>query len=859
LRIEGTEAATGDIGAVEVYNGYLVDDGAAHRTRLDWPAGTTRVLRVRYSRPWTVKADRTVLRFRFPRGGFGVAVEDVLAAGRVWVPEYGVSVSVASASETLPEYLSRHRGSRTILERVRAMPDQTREGAFASSHDPQQNHGPTMFSLASANEKFVEGEDGTVAFRPGHRRDDPPFPPDQVAELTCELRPRTGADGVRGERRLDGGWLPIQRLVRRDGDAVFDQRTFVAPAEAIPARPGPVWTGHSVCVVEFTVTGAASPATTPPLSLSFIGDHASGAPAGISAAGPGAFAVRHGGRLLAVARVAGAGATVASPGTLSLAEPLSAGATARVTVLIPSWDATPDECAALPDADELSHRTRAYWEAVLADAASIELPDELLTNAIRSSQVRCLIAARNEAGGARIAPWIAAMAYGPLESEANSVLRGMDLLGHHEFARRGLDYFIARYNPKGYLTTGYTLIGTGWHLWTLGEHVARAHDTDWLRPRAPEVARLLSWIVAQRKKTMKAHSPGEQCPEYGLMPPGVVADWSVYGYRLYLEANYCAGLREGAEALAEVGYPGAEGYLTQAKQFTRELTRAYRWLEARTPVMALQDGTWVPWASGMLGAWGPTADSFPGEDGNRSWAGDVEIGAHHLVALGILRPDAPETPRMVDALEDRWFLMSGMGWYPEAENQADWFGRGGFAKVQPYYGRTTDIYALRDDLKPFIRAYFNSLASLLNLENLSLWEHFHNLGAWDKTHETGGFLTQTRTMLVTERDDALWLAPFVTTAWMLDGARVAAGNLPTKWGPTSYTIESHASAGVIRARVTLPPTQPLGGTWLRLRHPEGRPMRSVTIAGKPWTDFDPARECVHMPPMTGTMGVECRY
>jgi len=51
----------------------------------------------------------------------------------------------------------------------------------------------------------------------------------------------------------------------------------------------------------------------------------------------------------------------------------------------------------------------------------VETPDPLLNHVIRSSQVRCLIAARNEAEGARVAPWIAAMSYGPLESEANSV------------------------------------------------------------------------------------------------------------------------------------------------------------------------------------------------------------------------------------------------------------------------------------------------------------------------------------------------------------------------------------------------------------------------------------------------------
>ena len=51
-----------------------------------------------------------------------------------------------------------------------------------------------------------------------------------------------------------------------------------------------------------------------------------------------------------------------------------------------------------------------------------------------------------------------------------------------------------------------------------------------------------------------------------------------------------------------------------------------------------------------------------------------------------------------------------------------------------------EIDALRDDVKPFLRSYFNALAAMLSGENLSLWEHFHDSGAWNKTHETGWFL-----------------------------------------------------------------------------------------------------------------------
>ena len=71
----------------------------------------------------------------------------------------------------------------------------------------------------------------------------------------------------------------------------------------------------------------------------------------------------------------------------------------------------------------------AYWNHLLEPAMQVVLPDAFLTNLIRASQVHCMLAARSEDHGRRVAPWISSDRYGPLESEANSVIRGMDLLG----------------------------------------------------------------------------------------------------------------------------------------------------------------------------------------------------------------------------------------------------------------------------------------------------------------------------------------------------------------------------------------------------------------------------------------------
>ena len=348
-------------------------------------------------------------------------------------------------------------------------------------------------------------------------------------------------------------------------------------------------------------------------------------------------------------------------------------------------------------------------------------------------------------------------------------------------------------------------------------------------------------------------------PEYGLFPPGVTADWNRYAYRFFNDAQYCAGLESAADMLAAIQHPAAPALLEDAQQYRSDLVRAYRATRARSPVVLLEDGTWVPADPALLDCPGRVEDFLPGEDGNRSWAYSVEIGAHHLAATGILDPMASDVGAMMDYLEESQFLRTGMGDYPEAKNRQDPYNLGGFAKVQPYYGRFAEVYAARDDVKPFMRAYFNAIPSLLSLENLSFWEHFHNMGGWNKTHETGWFLCQSRIMLVREHGDELWLAPFVTSTWLQDGQRLSVSGAPTRFGQVSYTIQSAVAQQHIDATIEPPTRKPPRQIVLRVRHPEGKAIRSVTVDGKSHSAFDSRNETVTLTPASGTMHVRVEY
>jgi hypothetical protein len=471
------------------------------------------------------------------------------------------------------------------------------------------------------------------------------------------------------------------------------------------------------------------------------------------------------------------------------------------------------------------------------------------------------MAARNEEAGKQIAPWIGSVHYGPLESEANSIMRGMGLLGNTQFTRRALDYYIARYNAQGFLTTGYTLMGTGWHLRTLGEFFQWTGDTGWLTAHADEVARVGQWIADQRAKTASPPGPAEDFPEQGLIPPGVMADWENYAYYFCLNGYFCAGLREAGAALTAIGHPAGPRMQQEAADYAKAIRRAFAWSQARTPLRTLRNGTWTPGSPASVYTPGPIGGFFPAEDANRSWCYDIELGPHHLVGQGVLAPDAPETDAIMDVHEDFDFLQTGwVGGFPAEKNEADWFNLGGFSKVQPYYTRNGEIYALRGDVKPFLRSYFNTIPSLLNREDLSFWEHFVGSCAWNKTHETGYFLQQTRFMLVIERGDELWLASLIPAAWLADGQKVGVTGAPTRFGTVGYTIQSHVNQGEIAATIQPPARKTPQALVLRLRHPEGKPMRGVTVNGRELETFDPETALVRIErPGSEPLHIVARY
>ena len=83
----------------------------------------------------------------------------------------------------------------------------------------------------------------------------------------------------------------------------------------------------------------------------------------------------------------------------------------------------------------------------------------------------------------------------------------------------------------------------------------------------------------------------------------------------------------------------------------------------------------------------------------------------NLVDQGVLDPQGPQAAYAADYLEDRQFIDNEFGVITAEATRKDWFNRGGFGRAQPFYGRFVQMHGHRDDVKPFIRSYFNQLGS----------------------------------------------------------------------------------------------------------------------------------------------------
>jgi hypothetical protein len=164
-----------------------------------------------------------------------------------------------------------------------------------------------------------------------------------------------------------------------------------------------------------------------------------------------------------------------------------------------------------------------------------------------------------------------------------------------------------------------------------------------------------------------------------------------------------------------------------------------------------------------------------------------------------------------------------------------------------------------DDIPVFLRSFLNGYAIDILPESGYIFNEHAVHGPPDKIYEEAAFLERFRNLLVMEDGQNLWLARGTPRVWLEQGKEVSVKNAPTHFGALDYRIISDVDNGKIAATVKIPSRNTAKEVWLRLRHPRFVPIKSVTVNGKDWKDFDPAKEVVKLHDVAGTARVEIEY
>jgi hypothetical protein len=379
-------------------------------------------------------------------------------------------------------------------------------------------------------------------------------------------------------------------------------------------------------------------------------------------------------------------------------------------------------------------------------------------------------------------------------------------------------------------------------------------DDAWLRRHVPLLKECAEWTMAQRRRTMELEN-GEKPLHWGLLPKwaygGDILD--VLCYPIFPNLCCWRGLVDTAWALEQEGDgETARRYRADAGEYRAAIDRAiegsYR-ADQKPPWLALKLYGTQP---------------------------DEQMDYYQLFAGCLLDVEAFEPGNR----HARWVAD-----YLEESNRMfchlPRFRHLGPGALDAIYGKGYWLNLLHDDaIRDYLLAFYAYLA--FNMEHDTFVSRESNVLYPSDLHQRSAFpaadisdplvcgssvaLHLVRHMLVTEERGAaggysgnLLLLAGVPRAWLEHGKEIRVRELPTHFGPVSLEVRSHTGKRRIEARVTPPARNPCQTVKLRFRHPEGRLMQSVRVNGKPWRDFDPAKEWIMLPGIIGPCRVEAQY
>jgi len=793
--------------------------------------------------------------------GFSIGLEQLARHQAMWLPEHNAFITLADAPVDFAEHLASLQGER-VLDRVKHEPEATLAAwtnKWADFGNPTQPHygqetswlgtkGHLTGFVARHGSLYKFGVDRWASVRPDfaspHKfRFDPLWPGSQWT----------------GQRIVDGLPVLVTTLERTGQRCEIEQfaATLGAPA-SLPASPNPKPDAGeaagapgrgeiaSVFFTKVRVSGAAGPLN---FSFRLATESTNRHPEFREVAGRSCIVDRETGAVWLMIEPGPGLALQPRAAIADEREPriefdcvgqLAAGETREVVFKLASPVVSADAASKLAGIDFAQARaaTVCYWEDWLNQGARFEVPEKTVNDLFRANLWHALMLPRFREADHIDLPY-SNFAYGQLNADwpinqavyVDYMLYG--LRGHFAVAE---EEFAAMYRSQqkpdgrvgGYAEWGVYSPGM---LYSIAQNFLLSGDRASFERLLPASLQAMDWCL----KEMGQGRQSKDAPGLIVAPLNDLTHAKrAWGFP---NGYFVAGLDIFARALAAYGHSRAAEVQAVAKTMHADVTAAFARASVKSPVVQLADGTWnnyVPCDAmtprRMIEEWYPT---------------DVDCGPLHMARLAAIDPRGWLATAMLHDHEDNLFL-----------NQ--W----GMAN-EPVYNQQATAYLYRDEPEGVIRAFYSMMACAFSHHQLTPLEHRWAWGQYYMPPSTdGAWFELYRNMLVNELsgNDTLFIGQAVPRAWLADGKRIHVERAPTHFGLIGFTMESRAAANEIAVTLDPPRRQRPAALIVRLRHPQQKPLQSVTVNGRAWSDFDAKREWVRIAaPAAVRYNISARY
>jgi len=469
--------------------------------------------------------------------------------------------------------------------------------------------------------------------------------------------------------------------------------------------------------------------------------------------------------------------------------------------------------------------TLEFWSDYVGRGARFEVPEKTVNDLFRASLWHSLRLPRRHGGQGEndndnIDLPYSNFAYGqdgipwPVNEAVYVDYMLYDLRGYHDISVEELLAIYRNNQDANGHVGGYAnwVVYTPSMMYVVAKNYLLSGDRKALDKLLPQTLKALDWCLAEIRR-----GSGESGVSKGLAY-GPLNDLTGEGAWAFGQAYIYAGLELFGRVLQEVDHPRAQECLMAARTFRQAVARGFGAATMRSPLVQLRDHTWIPYV--------PCEASKSGRLLEQWYPTDVDTGAVHLLRLKALPADGALADYLLNDHEDNLYLN---GW--------------GMAN-EPVYNQQATAYLLRDDPKAAIRAFYSYMACAFSHSVLEPVEHRWAWGQYFGPPSTdGAWFELYRNMLIHELDDDMLLLLQATPRrWLEDGKSIEVELAPTYYGRLSMKIDSQAASNRLLAQIDMPDQRHPRVLLVRLRHPAGKPIKSVIVNGRDWTDFDVKKE-----------------